>query len=106
VKAKFSTRRFMKYACGTVIQPTKTFSKILQDEKKLNYGFAVIITYSLLYSGLIYALFLKGIQPTLEPFLKIAAEKYYFWETFFRSSNSYYELGIIQWSYSNPCRFI
>jgi hypothetical protein len=65
----------------------------MDEEKKVTYGFAAVLTLTIPYAILVLISWAKGGMPSgYEPFLRISTESYYFWQTFFTVP-----VGLIGW---------
>ena len=73
----------MSYMWGIIPHPVKTTSRLLQEEKKVIYGFLFILIFSSLYTLYVAVLYVVGLEPYYwEPLLRIPLEKWYLWQTF------------------------
>ena len=89
----FSFRKFWSYCRGIVIHPQQTIRRVIIEEQKVAYGLAAVLLLSILYSIAVLISWAKGGAPSgYEPFLRIPAESYYFWQTFFTVP-----VGLIGW---------
>jgi hypothetical protein len=92
---------FLSYYLRMFIAPRRTFADLLNDEKRLRYGFfaALIpaIGYTLFY---IMASQAGGAPSTFKPWLAIPAEDYFFWDIFLSTPGIFISIicasGIIQ----------
>lgn len=76
-------RSFWSYYKGLILKPSKTFPEILQDHRRVRFGFfAVLIPalgYTLFYS---MASMAGGAPSTFKPWLAIPIEDYFFYDIF------------------------
>jgi len=73
----------MDYMWGIFTHPVKTMTRLLQEEKKVMYGFLFIVLFSSLYTLYVAVLYVVGLEPYYwEPLLRIPLEKWYLWQTF------------------------
>ncbi len=89
----FSAKKFWSYCWGTIACPRGTFKYTTGEGNKVAYGFAAVMVLSILYSVSVLIGYGKGLSPVgYEPFLRIPAESYYLWQTFFTIP-----VGLIGW---------
>ena len=73
---------FLKYYLGVVKTPTRTFSDLINDRRKLAYGFYAVLIMAVLYTFVYVFLIFGGGQP-FKPWLDIPLDIYYRYNVFF-----------------------
>lgn len=81
---KFMITNFFKYVWGAIFYPTITFRHVLQEEKRLTYGFVGPLLLGISYAIGSYIAYRSGLLPYgWDPLIKIPLEKFFYWQTFY-----------------------
>jgi hypothetical protein len=76
-------RSFLAYLLGVIFRPLTTFQKLLADRQRLTYGWSALLLIGVLYTLVTSLLWIHRNPVSLEPFLRIPTEQYYYWLQFF-----------------------
>lgn len=74
---------FLIYFLKTIIHPKTSLENLVNDPKKLRYGFFSTLLIGILYTLVVTGLAIKKVSIVTEPWIAIPAESYYFWSIFF-----------------------
>ena len=78
-----NTMSFKNYLFGTLLHPRRTFDRLLQDERRLKFGFYAMLISVVLYSLVYIFLTLGGGAPSsFAPWLAVPKEVYYYYNRF------------------------
>lgn len=76
-------RTFSSYYFNTPLHPTRTFSELLTDPRRLRFGWYAILINMFLYTWVYVNLTIGGGAPSsFAPWLAISKESYYFYDRF------------------------
>ncbi len=76
-------KSFKDYLIGTLLRPRRTFDKLLNDSRKLRFGFIAISINALLYTLVYIFLWQGGAAPSsFTPWLAVPKDIYYFYNQF------------------------
>jgi|GEM_PF-1277163 len=78
---KFS--KLFTYILIPIHKPAERLRQLLEDQRRVLYGFLSLLLLGILYTITIYIGYRNGFGAVVKPFLVIPAEDYYLWETFF-----------------------
>ena len=74
---------FGDYLSATLLHPRRTFDRLLQDERRMKFGFyAMLITATVYILVYIFLTIAGGAPSSFEPFLAVPKEVYYFYNRF------------------------
>jgi hypothetical protein len=71
-----------RYWFGAILKPKQVFEQFAVDAEKLSISLWILTLFALLYSLTSILLYRAGILPAFEPWMPIAVEQYYFYQTF------------------------
>jgi hypothetical protein len=74
----------VKYFFIPVFKPKQNIINLLEDKHKIAYSFITFLFLGCIYTITVYIGYQKGFGAVQEPFLKIPAEDYYFWQMFYQ----------------------
>jgi hypothetical protein len=77
-------KNFIEYFLLPLVRPGERLRRLSEDNRKVAYGFVVYLILGLLYTFTVLVGYLNGFGAVSEPLLKIPAEKYYLYQTFFQ----------------------
>lgn len=77
------TLSFKDYLVGTLLHPRRTFTLLLNDERRLRFGFSAIAINAIVYTFVYIFLTMGGGAPSsFTPWLAVPKEVYYFYNRF------------------------
>jgi len=79
---KFSN--LVKYFFVPIFKPKQNIIKLLVDKHKMAYSFIIFLFLGSIYTITVFIGYKNGFGAVQEPFLKIPAEDYYFWQMFYQ----------------------
>ncbi len=77
-------KKFFYYFIIPVFKPVTGVRRLLQDKNRVLYGFLLFLTLGILYTITVFIGWKNGFGAVVEPFVKIPAEKYYFYQMFYQ----------------------
>jgi hypothetical protein len=76
--------KFLYYFFLPIYKPGENLRKLTRDEHKIAYGFWIYFLLGALYTFTVYIGWRNGFGAVTESFIKIPAEEYYFYQTFYQ----------------------
>jgi hypothetical protein len=67
-----------------IYHPGKYLRKLINDHYKVAYGLIIFLFLGFIYNLSVFLAYQRGFGAQVEPFVKIPAENYYFWQQFFQ----------------------
>ena len=77
-------RALLRFFLAPAVRPRQTVRDLLQDRHKLGYGLIIYLFLGAIYTFSVQMAYARGFGAQVAPFLRIAAERYYFWQRFFQ----------------------
>ncbi len=74
--------KYLSYATGIVIRPSKTISALIADPDRFKVGLFGVLALGVLYAATAFLLYARGIS-AVGPFLTLPVDTYYLYEGFF-----------------------
>ncbi len=78
----------------SIFNPVSLFSILSRSDRSVFFGWIFCLGFSFLYSITALLLYLRGWQPSTQPFIAIPIEKYYLYQTFFTIPVTIIALGL------------
>jgi uncharacterized membrane protein len=72
----------VRYWFTAIVKPAKTFGRFQSNRSKLQISLWIVLLFSFMYAITAYILYRVGILPAIEPWMPIAEERYYLYQTF------------------------
>ena len=76
-------KKVLYYLLIPLVQPIKRTKLLMKETYRVRYASLILLCTGFLYTFTVFILYVKGFPAAVEPFLKIPAEDYYFYELFF-----------------------
>ena len=67
-----------------VYQPIKGIQSLLENKRKITYSILIFLFLGIIYTISVQLAYMKGLGANVEPFIKIPANEYYFWQRFYQ----------------------
>lgn len=67
-----------------VYQPIKNIHLLVKSKKKITYSVLIFLFLGIIYTISVQLAYMKGLGASVEPFIKIPAKNYYFWQRFYQ----------------------
>lgn len=67
-----------------VYKPVKGITLLIRNKKKLAYSVLVFLFLGVIYTISVQLAYIKGIRPSVTPFINIPVENYYYWQRFWQ----------------------
>ncbi len=74
----------LKYFFIPIYRPKHSMIQLLEDKHKMGYSFSIFLFLGLIYTLTVFIGYKNGFGAVEEPFIKIPAEDYYFWQMFYQ----------------------
>ena len=76
--------RILKYFILPIYRPRNAIHVLISDENKIAYSSLVFLFLGVIYTFSVQLAYTKGLGANVEPFLKIPASEYYYWQRFYQ----------------------
>ncbi len=80
---KPTLRKTLYYLFIPLLQPVERIRQLKRDADRVRYASLILLFTAVLYTFTVFVLYVKGFPTAVEPFLRISADTYYFYELFF-----------------------
>lgn len=77
-------KSFFRFFLLPVYQPIRAIYLLLENERRLRYAVLIFLFLGILYTISVQLAYMKGLGAHVEPFVKIPADKYYYWQRFYQ----------------------
>ena len=67
-----------------IFQPIKGIQLLLENKRKITYSVLIFLFLGIIYTISVQLAYMKGLGANVEPFIKIPANEYYFWQRFYQ----------------------
>jgi hypothetical protein len=67
-----------------IYQPIKGIHLLLEKKEKVTYSVCIFLFLGIIYTISVQLAYMKGLGANIEPFIKIPANEYYFWQRFYQ----------------------
>jgi hypothetical protein len=74
--------RAIRYWWGAISRPNRTLESFRVDSDRLVLSLWILLLFSVLYTITAFILYLRGIEPAIEPWIPIQKDRYYLYQTF------------------------
>jgi hypothetical protein len=76
--------KIIKYFFLPVYRPVSGMHDLIQDNRKIGYSILIFLFLGIIYTFSVQLAFMKGLGANVEPFIKIPAVEYYYWQRFYQ----------------------
>jgi hypothetical protein len=76
--------RLIEYFLLPLIKPVERMRRLVEDDRKVAYGFIIYVILGLLYTVTVTIGYLNGFGAVTKPLINIPEEKYYLYQAFFQ----------------------
>jgi hypothetical protein len=80
---KQTLRKSLYYLFIPLLQPAERIRQLTRDADRVRYASLLLFCTAVLYTFTVFVLFVREFPTAVEPFLRISANNYYFYELFF-----------------------
>jgi|UPI00036D4594 hypothetical protein len=67
-----------------IYQPIQSIQLLLENKRKITYSVLIFLFLGIIYTISVQLAYMKGLGANVEPFIKIPANEYYFWQRFYQ----------------------
>ena len=78
------TNKFFRFFFLPIYKPLKGISELVENKRKISYSIVIFLFLGIIYTFSVQVALMRGFGAQVEPFIKIPAEDYYFWQRFFQ----------------------
>jgi hypothetical protein len=76
--------KLIRYFLLPVYNPVKSLKSLLKNKHRLTYSVVLFLFLGIIYTISVQLAYMKGLGAAVEPFIKITAKDYYFWQRFYQ----------------------
>jgi hypothetical protein len=77
-------KTLLRYFILPIYRPLSGLKELLQDKKRVAYAAGIFLFLGIIYTLSVQIAYSRGIGAAVEPFVKIPAEDYYYWQRFWQ----------------------
>ena len=74
----------LKFFLLPIYRPKKGIYMLLENKRKIIYSVCIFLFLGIIYTISVQLAYMKGLGANVEPFIKIPANEYYFWQRFYQ----------------------
>ena len=79
-----NTNELLRFFLLPIYQPIKGIQSLLENKRKITYSISIFLFLGIIYTISVQLAYMKGLGANVEPFIKIPANEYYFWQRFYQ----------------------
>ena len=79
-----SIEELVQFFLLPIYKPLKTIHLLAGNKRKIIYSVIIFLFLGIIYTILVQLAYMKGLGANVEQFIKIPADKYYFWQRFYQ----------------------
>jgi hypothetical protein len=77
-------RGLFRFFLLPIYKPLAGITELVANKRKISYSIVIFLFLGIIYTFSVQAALMRGFGAQVEPFIKIPAEDYYFWQRFFQ----------------------
>lgn len=75
---------FIRFFLLPANKPKEGIAKLIENKRKLSYSILIFLFLGIIYTFSVQAALMRGFGAQVEPFIKMPADEYYYWQRFFQ----------------------
>lgn len=79
-----SIKSLIRFFSLPIYKPVNSIHQLAANKRKITYSVLIFIFLGIIYTVSVQIAYMKGLGASVEPFVKIPAKEYYFWQRFYQ----------------------